>query len=116
MSAIVERLQAICHRLDVMESRLEALESLQKNGNIPEGYGYLSILAANYGLSTAKAQELAQASGVSLARHRNQYIVHEVSFNEVALYVTSRAKRKVGSKYWYHPLIGKFQMTKAVQK
>lgn len=108
----VTEMQALYLRLDAIERRIAALETLQQKTGLPEGY----ILAGAYGLSTGKAEELAKATGVATARHSGQLIAHEASFNEAAEIVTSRAKRKIGSKYWYHPLIGKFTMSARAKK
>ncbi|WP_025119989.1 MULTISPECIES: hypothetical protein [unclassified Serratia (in: enterobacteria)] len=95
--------------------RVEALElalaSLQRKDTLPEGMAPLTTLAAEMGLSTSKAEELARNCGVMIVRQGNGHIVHEAKFREAALIVIKGAKRKYGSKYWFHPLIGKFIMT-----
>lgn len=100
------------------EMRLSELEQLitaiQHKHSIPEGMGPLTTLAAEMGLSTSKAELLAKNCGVLVVSQSNQLIVNEVRFREAALIVIKAAKRKYGSKYWYHPLIGKFTMTKPV--
>lgn len=95
--------------------RVEALElaltSLLRKDALPEGMAPLTTLAAEMGLSTSKAEELARNCGVMIVRQGNGHIVHEAKFREAALIVIKGAKRKYGSKYWFHPLIGKFIMT-----
>lgn len=99
-----------------LEQRVEALElafaAMQRKEVIPEGMTPLTTLAAEMGLSTGKAEELARNCGVMIFRQGNAHIVHEAKFREAALIVIRGAKRKYGSKYWFHPLIGKFTMTK----
>ncbi|WP_323612280.1 hypothetical protein [Pectobacterium versatile] len=94
--------------------RVEALElalaAMQQKGNVPDGMAPLTTLAAEMGLSTSKAEELARNSGVMIVKQGNGYIVHEEKFRKAALIVIKGAKRKYGSKYWFHPLIGEFQM------
>lgn len=96
-------------------SRVEALElafsAMTHKETIPEGMAPLTTLAAEMGLSTSKAEELARSCGVMIIRQGNGHIAHEAKFREAAQIVIKGAKRKYGSKYWYHPLIGKFIMT-----
>lgn len=102
-----------------LEQRVEALElafaAMQRKEVIPEGMAPLKTLAAEMGLSEGKAEELARNCGVMIVRQGNSHIVHEAKFREAALIVIRGAKRKYGSKYWFHPLIGKFTMTKGVK-
>lgn len=89
-----------------------ALAAMQNREAIPEGMAPLIMLATEIGISTSKAEALAQNSGVMMLRQKAGVIVHEVKFREAALNVIREAKRKYGSKYWFHPLIGKFTMTR----
>ncbi|CAI2505490.1 MAG: hypothetical protein LKJ78_08180 [Serratia liquefaciens] len=102
-----------------LEKRVEALElalvAMQRKGDVPEGMAPLTTLAAEMGLSTSKAEELARNCGVMIVKQGNGYIVHAAKFREAALLVIRGAKRKYGSKYWFHPLIGKFIMIKGAQ-
>ncbi|WP_227507425.1 hypothetical protein [Klebsiella michiganensis] len=84
---------------------------MQNREAIPEGMAPLIMLATEIGISTT----LAQNSGVMMLRQKAGVIVHEVKFREAALNVIREAKRKYGSKYWFHPLIGKFTMTRRPQ-
>ncbi|KFX20270.1 hypothetical protein [Pectobacterium betavasculorum] len=99
---------------NALVKRVEALElaltAMQQKGNVPDGMAPLTTLAAEMGLSTSKAEELARNSGVMIVKQGNGHIVHAEKFREAALIIIKGAKRKYGSKYWYHPLIGKFQM------
>ncbi|EMI4429979.1 hypothetical protein V6478_003399 [Providencia rettgeri] len=92
----------------------QAIAAMQRKQIIPEGMTPLTTLAAEMGLSTSKAELLAKNCGVLVVRQSNQLIVNEAKFRQAALIVIKAAKRKYGSKYWYHPLIGKFTMTKQV--
>ncbi|NCG50244.1 hypothetical protein [Serratia fonticola] len=102
-----------------LEQRVEAIEkalaAIQHKDTIPEGMTPLTTLAAEMGLSTSKAEELARNCGVMIVKKGNGHIVHEAKFREAALIVIKGAKRKYGSKYWYHPLIGKFIMIKGAK-
>lgn len=102
-------------KFNELEKRVETLElalaSLQRKDTLPEGMAPLTTLAAEMGLSTSKAEELARSCGVMIIRQGNGHIAHEAKFREAAQIVIKGAKRKYGSKYWYHPLIGKFIMT-----
>jgi hypothetical protein len=102
-------------KFNELEKRVEVLElafaAMQKKGSVPEGMAPLTTLAAEMGLSTSKAEELARNCGVIVVKQGNGHIAHEANFRKAALIVIKGAKRKYGSKYWYHPLIGKFQMT-----
>lgn len=104
-------LQELTSRVMELEQRLGLLEALQQKAGLPAGYAYITTMAGAYGLSTSKAEELARVSGVVSARHNGQMIVNEARFREAAEIITSKAKRKIGSKYWYHPAIGKFTMS-----
>ena len=99
---------ALIERVDVLETLVKALS---QKGSIPDGMAPLTTLASEMGLSTSKAEELARNCGVVIARHGHGFIVHEARFREAAVLIIKAAKRKYGSKYWYHPLIGKFTMS-----
>ncbi|HGF6560716.1 TPA: hypothetical protein ACF2YT_001635 [Providencia alcalifaciens] len=108
----------LTERVSQYEMRLSELEqviaAMQRKHTIPDGMAALTALAAEMGLSTGKAELLAKNSGVLVVRQNNQLIVNEAKFREAALIIIKAAKRRYGSKYWYHPLIGKFIMTKQV--
>jgi hypothetical protein len=102
-------------KFNELEKRVAALElalaAMARKDTCPEGMAPLTTMAAEMGISTKKAEELARNSGVVIVRHGGSYVVHEVKFREAALIIIKGAKRKYGSKYWYHPLIGKFTMS-----
>lgn len=106
-------------KFNELEKRVEALEltllAMQRKDAVPEGMAPLTALASEMGLSTSKAEELARNCGVMIVKQGNGHIVHEAKFREEALIVIRGAKRKYGSKYWFHPLIGKFIMIKGAQ-
>ncbi|UVC29311.1 hypothetical protein [Pantoea sp. SOD02] len=102
---------ALTERVEQLEIHVEALNNNESN-QIPLGMSLLSTLAAEYGISTKKAEVLARNTGVLLAMTKNgRYIAQEEKFHEAAKRVLSQAKRKYGSAYWQHPLIGKFLMS-----
>lgn len=102
-------------KFNELEKRVAALElalsAMVRKDACPEGMAPLTTMAAEMGISTKKAEELARNSGVLIVRHGARYAVHEAKFREAALIIIRAAKRKYGSKYWYHPLIGKFTMS-----
>ena len=102
-------------KFNELEKRVAALElalsAMARKDACPEGMAPLTTMAAEMGISTKKAEELARNSGVLIVRHGTNYAVHEAKFREAALIIIRAAKRKYGSKYWYHPLIGKFTMS-----
>ena len=110
------RVEALTARVGDLEARLNALVDSQ-GGNIPPGMAPVSTLAAEFGISTKKAEELAHNAGVMLVRHKSGgYLVPDEKFREAARLVLRAAKRKYGSAYWYHPLLGKFQMSGGLPK
>lgn len=102
-------------KFNELEKRVAALElalaAMTRKDACPEGIAPLTTMASEMGISTKKAEELARNSGVMIVRHGGSYAVHEAKFREAALLIIRAAKRKYGSKYWYHPLIGKFTMS-----
>ena len=102
-------------KFNELEKRVAALElaltAMVRKDACPEGMAPLMTMASEMGISTKKAEELARNSGVMIVRHGASYAVHEAKFREAALIIIRAAKRKYGSKYWYHPLIGKFTMS-----
>lgn len=110
------RVELLLQRVDELESKITSLVATQ-GGEIPPGMSIVSTLAAEYGISTKKAEELAKNTGVMIIRHKaGGYLVHEERFREAAGLVLKSSKRKYGSAYWYHPLIGKFQMSGGIPK
>jgi hypothetical protein len=101
-------------KFNELEKRVAALElaltEMVRKDACPEGMAPLTTMASEMGISTKKAEELARNSGVMIVRHGASYAVHEAKFREAALLIIRAAKRKYGSRYWYHPLIGKFTM------
>ena len=113
---LASRVEALTARVGNLEASLNALVDSQ-GGTIPPGMAPVCTLAAEFGISTKKAEELAKNVGVMLVRHRaGGYLVPDEKFREAARLVLRAAKRKYGSAYWYHPLIGKFQMSGGIPK
>lgn len=102
-------------KFNELEKRVAALElalaAMSRKDACPEGMAPLTTMAAEMGISTKKAEELARNSGVLIVRHGASYAVHEAKFREAALIIIKGAKRQCRSKYWFHPLIGKFTMS-----
>lgn len=110
-------------RVDLLVEKVVSLELQVKSltdsqgGEIPPGMSPVTTLAAEFGISTKKAEELAKNSGVMLLRLKSgAYVVPDEKFREAARLVLRAAKRKYGSAYWYHPLIGKFQMSGGIPR
>lgn len=109
--ALVNRVEVLSGRVLDLEGKIHALTESQ-GGEIPSGMAPVSALAAEYGISTKKAEELARNTGVMLVKCKaGGYIAFEEKFRNSARQVLRGAKRKYGSAYWYHPLLGKFQMS-----
>ncbi|HDZ1348639.1 TPA: hypothetical protein RRW21_002874 [Klebsiella pneumoniae] len=108
----------LANRIDLLVDKILHLEAQVKSlidsqgGEIPPGMAPLSTLAAEFGISTKKAEELAKNTGVMMVKlNAGGFVVPEEKFRAAARFVLRSAKRKYGSAYWYHPLLGKFQMS-----
>lgn len=111
-----KRFELLVEKVIVLESQVKSLTDSQ-GGEIPPGMTPIVTLAAEYGISTKKAEELAKNTGVMLLKIKSGgYVVPEEKFKEAARLVLRSAKRKYGSAYWYHPLLGKFQMSGGIPK
>ncbi|CAD5356882.1 hypothetical protein RZM92_000854 [Citrobacter freundii] len=113
----------LTNRVDVLVEKVLHLEAQVKTltdsqgGEIPPGMTPVTTLAAQFGISTKKAEELAKNTGVMLVRLKSGgFVAPDEKFREAARLVLRSAKRKYGSAYWYHPLIGKFQMSGGIPK
>lgn len=110
------RVDQLIVRIEELESHVQALTDSQ-GGEIPPGMSPVSTLAAEFGISTKKAEELAHNTGVMLVKRKSGgYLAHDEKFREAARLVLRKATRRRGSAFWYHPLIGKFQMSGGVPK
>ncbi|EEA8074181.1 hypothetical protein ABA80_001356 [Salmonella enterica subsp. enterica] len=108
----------LANRVDLLVEKVLHLEAQVKSltdsqgGEIPPGMTPVATLAAEYGISTKKAEELAKNTGVMLVKLKSGgFVAPDEKFREAARMVLRSAKRKYGSAYWFHPLIGKFQMS-----
>lgn len=111
-----KRFDLLVEKINVLEEKVRALTDSQ-GGEIPPGMTPVATLAAEYGISTKKAEELAKNTGVMLVKQKSGgFIVPDEKFREAARLVLRSAKRKYGSAYWFHPLIGKFQMSGGIPK
>lgn len=110
------RVESLLQRVNELEAALKSLVATQ-GVEIPPGMSMVSTLAAEYGISTKKAEELAQNTGVMMVKHKGGgWLVPDGKFREAAGLVLKSAKRKYGSNYWFHPLIGKFLMSGGLPK
>ena len=112
------KLNELANRVDLLVEKVLRLEAQVKSltdsqgGEIPPGMTPVATLAAEYGISTKKAEELAKNTGVMLVKLKSGgFVAPDEKFREAARLVLRSAKRKYGSAYWYHPLLGKFQMS-----
>ena len=106
-----KRVDLLVGRVLELEQQVRSLTDSQ-GGEIPPGMTPVATLAAEYGISTKKAEELAKNTGVMLAKMKSGgFIAPDEKFREAARLVLRGAKRKYGSAYWFHPLLGKFQMS-----
>lgn len=113
----------LANRVDLLVEKVLHLEAQVKSltdsqgGEIPPGMTPVATLAAEYGISTKKAEELAKNTGVILVKLKSGgFVAPDEKFREAARLVLRSAKRKYGSAYWFHPLIGKFQMSGGIPK
>lgn len=113
----------LANRVDLLVEKILHLEAQVKSltdsqgGEIPPGMTSVATLAAEYGISTKKAEELAKNTGVMLVKLKSGgFVAPDEKFREAARLVLRSAKRKYGSAYWFHPLIGKFQMSGGIPK
>lgn len=110
------RVDLLVNRVLELEQRVRTLTDCQ-GGEIPPGMAPVSTLAAEFGISTKKAEELAKNTGVMMVKLKaGGFVAPEEKFREVARQVLRSAKRKYGSAYWHHPLLGKFQMSGGIPK
>lgn len=113
----------LANRVDLLVEKVLHLEAQVKSltdsqgGEIPPGMTPVATLAAEYGISTKKAEELAKNTGVMLVKLKSGgFVAPDEKFREAARLVLRSAKRKYGSAYWFHHLIGKFQMSGGIPK
>lgn len=106
-----KRVDLLVEKILHLEAQVKSLADSQ-GGEIPPGMTPVATLAVEYGISTKKAEELAKNTGVMLVKLKSGgFVVPDEKFREAARLVLRSAKRKYGSAYWFHPLIGKFQMS-----
>ncbi|EGT5657677.1 hypothetical protein JD793_003850 [Citrobacter braakii] len=110
------RVELLVEKVLHLEAQVKSLTDSQ-GGEIPPGMTPVATLAAEYGISTKKAEELAKNTGVMLVKLKSGgFVAPDEKFREAARLVLRSAKRKYGSAYWFHPLIGKFQMSGGIPK
>lgn len=106
-----KHVELLVQRVLELEDKVRSLTDSQ-GGEIPPGMTPVVTLAAEYGISTKKAEELAKNTGVMLVKLKSGgFVAPDEKFREAARLVLRSAKRKYGSAYWFHPLLGKFQMS-----
>lgn len=107
---LASRVETLLGRIETLENQVKVMADTH-GGDIPPGMALVSTLAAEFGISTKKAEELAKNTGVLLIKQKSGgFIANDGKFREAARLVLRSAKRKYGSAYWFHPLLGKFQM------
>lgn len=113
---LANRVDLLVEKVLHLEAQVKSLTD-SKGGEIPPGMTPVATLAAEYGISTKKAEELAKNTGVMLVKLKSGgFVAPDEKFREAARLVLRSAKRKYGSAYWFHPLIGKFQMSGGIPK
>ncbi|HBZ3612486.1 TPA: hypothetical protein ACNMZM_004841 [Klebsiella pneumoniae] len=113
---LANRVDLLVEKVLYLEAQVKSLTDSQ-GGEIPPGMTPVATLAAEYGISTKKAEELAKNTGVMLVKLKSGgFVAPDEKFREAARLVLRSAKRKYGSAYWFHPLIGKFQMSGGIPK
>jgi len=113
---LANRVDLLVEKILLLEAQIRSLTDSQ-GGEIPPGMTPVATLAAEYGISTKKAEELAKNTGVMLVKLKSGgFVAPDEKFREAARLILRSAKRKYGSAYWFHPLIGKFQMSGGIPK
>lgn len=113
---LAKRVDLLVEKVLHLEAQVKSLTDSQ-GGEIPPGMTPVATLAAEYGISTKKAEELAKNTGVMLVKLKSGgFVAPDEKFREAARLVLRSAKHKYGSAYWFHPLIGKFQMSGGIPK
>ncbi|EGJ7461336.1 hypothetical protein ACN3ZT_001331 [Escherichia coli] len=113
---LAKRVDLLVEKVLHLEAQVKSLTDSQ-GGEIPPGMTPVATLAAEYGISTKKVEELAKNTGVMLVKLKSGgFVAPDEKFREAARLVLRSAKRKYGSAYWFHPLIGKFQMSGGIPK
>ncbi|MBD0984936.1 hypothetical protein [Klebsiella michiganensis] len=116
LNELEKRVGLLVEKVLTLELQIKSLTDSQ-GGEIPAGMKPITTLAAEFGISTKKAEELAKNTSVMLVRLKSGgFVAPEDKFREAARQVLRSAKRKYGSAYWYHPLLGKFQMSGGAPK
>lgn len=116
LNELEKRVDLLVEKVLRLELQIKSLTDSQ-GGEIPPGMSPVTTLAAEFGISTKKAEELAKSTGVMLVRLKSGgFVAPDERFREAARLVLRGAKRKYGSAYWYHPLLGKFQMSGGIPK
>ncbi len=111
-----KRVGLLVEKVLLLEAQVKSLADSQ-GGEIPPGMTPVATLAAEYGISTQQAEELAKNTGVMLVKLKSGgFVAPDEKFREAARLVLRSAKRKYGSAYWFHPLLGKFQMSGGIPK
>ncbi|MGR9098346.1 hypothetical protein ACP6ET_25680, partial [Klebsiella quasipneumoniae] len=91
-----KRFDLLVEKVNVLEEKVRALTDSQ-GGEIPPGMTPVATLAAEYGISTKKAKELAKITGVMLVKLKSGgFIVPDEKFREAARLVLRSAKRIYG--------------------
>ncbi len=113
---LANRVNLLVEKVLHLEAQVKSLTDSQGVKSLP-GMTPVATLAAEYGISTKKAEELAKNTGVMLVKLKSGgFVAPDEKFREAARLVLRSAKRKYGSAYWFHPLIGKFQMSGGIPK
>lgn len=116
LNELEKRFDLLVEKVTILEEKVRVLTDTQ-GGEIPPGMTPVATLAAEYGISTKKAEELAKNTGVMLVKLKSGgFVAPDEKFRESARLVLRSAKRKYGSAYWFHPLLGKFQMSGGIPK
>ena len=111
-----KRFDLLVDKVTLLEEKVRVLTDSQ-GGEIPPGMTPVATLAAEYGISTKKAEDLAKNTGVMLVKLKSGgFVAPDEKFREAAHLVLRSAKRKYGSAYWFHPLLGKLQMNGGIPK
>ncbi len=108
--------ESLERRIDLLTEKVLFLEQQVKSltdsrGEIPRVWRRYLLWPLS-SVFPPKGGRAGENTGVMMVKLKaGGFVAPEEKFREVAGQVLRSAKRKYGSAYWYHPLLGKFQMS-----
>ena len=107
--SLERRVDLLTEKVLFLELQIKSLTDSQGEKSLPVWRRYLRWPLSSV-FPPKKAEELAKNTGVMMVKLKaGGFVVPEEKFRAEARLVLRSAKRKYGSAYWYHPLLGKFR-------